>query len=43
MFFSVSSLVAPVATQAGRSGEKAEKPVLVFSMMTRYFVSDPPV
>jgi len=37
MFFSTSAGVAPVATQPGRSGEKAEKPVPVYSMTTRYF------
>jgi len=43
MLFSVSSSVAPVATQPGKSGEKAEKPVFVFSMMTKYLISDLPV
>jgi hypothetical protein len=43
MFFSVYFFVVPVATQPGRSGEEAEKPVFVFSMMTKYSISDPPV
>lgn len=38
IFFAVSSLVAPVVTQPGTSGEYAENPVAVGSMTTKYFM-----
>jgi len=38
--FSTCFLVEPVAMQPGKSGEKTEKPVFVFSIIIRYFISN---